>query len=295
MGYTVLPRSAALSATQIRIAAQESTSELDSLLARVKEIGCDPIEQMYSFAECCHRQKHRWDFRNPSPAVADVLELAVNSATEVVETMMELPPHRRDRGLRGLGCVGSSSPQVLMSGTIVSRPGALDQRFHADASKTHINVADVLRRHRMFNVFVPLVEISEDGDGTQFWPGSHLGRYGRRRYWDAIRNSPTGTLEDNILTMGEMRAPSCDAGGVIIFDYRLLHRGLRAALRQRPIAYAVLTTGKAWDRANFPELTLNGAHDAGGAAINPLSSMVIPVPAEALPLWNNVEMRKSDA
>ena len=43
------------------------------------------------------------------------------------------------------------------------------------------------------------------------------------------------------------------AGGIIIFDYRCLHRGLaNAKPRTRPIAYCVLSTGFARDRANFP-------------------------------------------
>ena len=88
--------------------------------------------------------------------------------------------------------------------------------------------------------------------------------------------------------MSSMRAPSCEAGGIVLFDYRLLHRGLRAAARQRPIAYAVLSTGKAWDRANFPVLTLDNAQDAG-AAINPLVDIAMPVPAESLPLWTDLE------
>ena len=55
-------------------------------------------------------------------------------------------------------------------------------------------------------------------------------------------------------------APACPAGGVILFDYRLLHRGLaNSGSRDRPVAYAVCRTGLAWDRANFPPTRLREA------------------------------------
>ena len=59
-------------------------------------------------------------------------------------------------------------------GAIISADGAKAQTFHADAGATHIKLARHLPAHRLYNVFVPLVDIAEDADGTQLWPGSHL-------------------------------------------------------------------------------------------------------------------------
>ena len=55
--------------------------------------------------------------------------------------------------------------------------------------------------------------------------------------------------------MRQMVAPGCPAGGVILFDYRTLHRGLPNPDRDRAVAYAVLSTGYASDKVNFDEET----------------------------------------
>jgi len=56
--------------------------------------------------------------------------------------------------------------------------------------------------------------------------------------------------------MSAMVAPACPAGGVIIFDYRTLHRGLpNAGTRDRPISYGVCSTGWARDTVNYPPMS----------------------------------------
>jgi hypothetical protein len=50
-------------------------------------------------------------------------------------------------------------------------------------------------------------------------------------------------------------APLLDAGDLLIFDYRLRHRGLaNNSSRQRAVAYATYSCGAAIDR-NFPSAT----------------------------------------
>jgi ectoine hydroxylase-related dioxygenase (phytanoyl-CoA dioxygenase family) len=98
---------------------------------------------------------------------------------------------------------------------------------------------------RQFQVFFPLRDIAEDADGTQFWPGSHLSKR-EHEFWETLQDSSTSTA-------GAV-APACRAGDCLIFDYRILHRGLpNVGLRERPIGYAVLSTGGAVDRQNFDE------------------------------------------
>ena len=66
-------------------------------------------------------------------------------------------------------------------------------------------------------------------------------------------------IEHDEAMLAAMEAPACPAGGIIIFDYRCLHRGLaNAKPHTRPIAYCVLSTGLARDRANFQRLPVAG-------------------------------------
>ena len=94
-----------------------------------------------------------------------------------------------------------------------------------------------------------LVDVNQEG--TMLWPGSHLERTRGEAYFAAIRRS--GSLEDDAIAMAEMEVPACPAGGMLIFDFRLLHRGMpNSTPRERPLAHAILSTGLAWDRLNSP-------------------------------------------
>ena len=53
--------------------------------------------------------------------------------------------------------------------------------------------------------------------------------------------------------MSEMAVPACKAGGVILFDFRLLHRGTPNTGGERAIALAVLSTGFAAGSAHVSE------------------------------------------
>ena len=62
-------------------------------------------------------------------------------------------------------------------------------------------------------------------------------------------------IEEDEELLAATEAPACPAGGVIIFDYRLFHRGLpNTGTRDRLISYGVCSTGWAQDTANYPDL-----------------------------------------
>ena len=104
-------------------------------------------------------------------------------------------------------------------------------------------------------------DVAEGGDGTMFWPGSHLERTRYDRWHAALGRS--ASLEDDATAMAEMEAPGCPAGGAIVFDFRLLHRGMpNTGGRERAMAHAVLSTGLAADQLSFPEASLRAAVDA---------------------------------
>ena len=62
-----------------------------------------------------------------------------------------------------------------------------------------------------------------------------------------------------------VEAPACRAGGVILFDFRIIHGGLPSLGRERPIAYAICSTGGAADESNFPT---EGIQDATSGDID---------------------------
>lgn len=200
-GFVVLP-DPILSDALLESAAALSRATLAQRLLEVSAIGCDPIEQQYVFREICHRQRNRWDMRLPSsdPAWAQLCDAAVAAATPVIR--------------QAQGATDFCGILPLMSGVVVSRPGARVQRFHVDATHSHFAAAKADPTHRIYNIFVPLVEVLEDGDGTMFWPTVDLGS-STRALARHIMDSPSSTLDPY-----DVEAPACQAGGVMIFDYR---------------------------------------------------------------------------
>lgn len=151
----------------------------------------------------------------------DLVTAAVHEAMPVLE---ELCSH------------SGSAPRVVMSGAVISRPGAGPQSFHADGGGG------------LFNVFIPLVDIEADRDGTQFWPGSHL---------DESAPDYAPLLTEDTGAMATMVSPGCREGGLLCFDYRCVHRGLANDHRERPVAYVVIAVeDDAQDRVNFPHLSV---------------------------------------
>ena len=225
------------------------SSRLSSLLDEVKATGYDTMEQQYQFAEICHRSRKRWDMRidqAAEPDFAALVEATLDVARPIIqETVLA--------DLQDASECDAEAPTVALdsSGAVISIKGAKAQRFHTDAGVDAFGAAEADPSQRLFNVFVPLVEVEENTDGTQFWPGSHL-------ISDAPRLAREDRLVRNEQRMQEMIAPAIPAGGVLIFDYRVVHRGLKNGARERPIAYAVCSTGNAKDQ-NFPQLSIRDA------------------------------------
>ena len=110
-GFVVLP-DPIMSDELLSDAAALSRNTLAQRLSEVKAIGCDPVEQQYVFREICHRQRNRWDMRLPTsdPAWSQLCDAAVAAATPVIR--------------QAQGAAAFSGVLPLMSGVVVSRPGA---------------------------------------------------------------------------------------------------------------------------------------------------------------------------
>lgn len=237
-GFAVLGAGArAIDASVCATVASECSARLERLIEAADSAGCAVFDQQYSFAEICHRKRLRWDMRmDDSAAWRALCAAAVGQAAPVLREL----------------CGGSEEDvRVVMSGVVVSRAGALAQRFHADGSG------------RLWNVFVPLVDIAPDADGTQFWPGSQ---------GLDLPEAAVLSLSAEPGAMAAMVSPGLETGGLLLFDYRCVHRGLPNGGRERAVAYVVLALGEeGGDVHNFPERSVFGCSAEA---------------AEAMPFWD---------
>ena len=260
-GFTVVAQPVFADQAVLTEAADECSARLKSNLDEVRKLGLDPRKQGWSFNEICHRSPCRYDFRYlQSPAIEHITDAALKTVEPILFELHKLPVHPEERGgmlLRQLWPrrLSPRRPEALMTGSIVSRPGAPIQLFHRDAEATSLVRSSLLPSHRLFNCFVPLVNIDEGTTGTEFWPGSH-----HMRAWRQWVDAPDDVVRTRLFQRATTEAPACPAGGVILLDFRTMHRGLpNTGTGDRPYLYTVCGTGWARDTYNFPAHSLSSA------------------------------------
>ena len=294
---------------------QRCSSRLSTLIDELSG-AVDPIEQHYTFTEIAHRQRLRWDLRLPEddPLWRCACEAVLGAATPVVE---QLHPPRAAAAARTLMSGVLISRSVAAHRTwlharsvrawppadLSARPRAGLGRRRSDGTSTATwstcrgqlptrTAASTTASCRSLTLRWRLAEphpnphpdpkpwpqtlapnpslkrcLALQADGTEFWPTSHAA--------SAVDPSlPPPTCPP----LGAAVAPACPAGGLVIADYRTMHRGLANVAdggRERQIAYVVLGNGDgAMDTANFSP-----------TAIRDTSPSVL----EQLPFWSDWE------
>jgi hypothetical protein len=136
---------------------------------------------------------------------------------------------------------------------VISTPGSSEQGWHADGG--HVNLQKHLPCHVM-NVFVPLHDLTFAMGPTEIRPGTHF----------HTRNlAPMMLAAACRKTLRRPVAPILATGDILIFDYRVLHRGLANKTMQNR-NFLVLTVAKPWfkDILNFPKRSLEDPATGNG-------------------------------
>ena len=125
---------------------------------------------------------------------------------------------------------------------ITSRPGSVDQSWHADGG--HLSLSEHLPCHCM-NIFLPLVDVTQEMGPTELRPQSHY----------LTRNlAPMMLAARCRKTLQTPVAPLLRRGDALCFDYRILHRGLRNSQPCTDRVFLVVTVSRPFfrDILNFP-------------------------------------------
>jgi len=132
---------------------------------------------------------------------------------------------------------------------VSSLPGAPDQHFHPDGTA-----------RGLVNCFVPLLDVSLENGSTEIRPGSHCWEqtpWGPAQRWD---ERSTQTV-----------APALRAGELLLFDYRVMHRGrANHSAARRPVGYVVFARRGVRDLHNFSaeyETLLREGEEEGGDGV----------------------------
>jgi cysteine desulfurase family protein (TIGR01976 family) len=147
----------------------------------------------------------------------------------------------------------------LFTGLLMTEPGASEQLWHADGSHLFPD-SQIYNPAHCVNVFVPLCDITTTNGPTEFCLGTQ--RATNSVDQDGIVWQDEGH-KDAIGFSDEPTLLTYERGTALIFDYRVLHRGLNhAGLERRPMLY--FTYARTWfsDNLNFPKTpmaSLSGA------------------------------------
>ncbi len=126
---------------------------------------------------------------------------------------------------------------------IVTTPLAAEQAWHSDGD--HYRLDQHMPCH-VLNVFIPLVDVvTKELGPTEVFPGSHY----------ATRSEGGVRLRNDQLNPPV--APLLRLGDILIFDYRIIHRG-QANLSESNRPVLVLTLSQKWfqDEKNWPPWSL---------------------------------------
>ena len=211
---------------------------LDTLLHAASSRGLDVDAGLLRFNEVCKRHHAaRYDLRLPlGRATALVPQDA--ASVEGAQSWIDIKPlvDMVVQPIVSRAFDEENAPQddwaadawsTEVAGCVVSLPGASVQASHADGTSP-----------ALVNAFVPLVAV-DARNGTEIQPGSHLDTHGMPT--DALAPLPHGVV------------PSLDAGDLLLFHYRAVHRGLaNASASARPVLYFTYGADGAVDTHNFP-------------------------------------------
>jgi hypothetical protein len=141
--------------------------------------------------------------------------------------------------------------EVMLQGAVIALPHAPEQLWHIDGPHLFPEHPHHVPAHCL-NVFIPLVDLTEENGPTQICPGSHF-----------LTRSTTRTFKasaDNLTAIQYTDPPvnlTAAAGSIFLFDYRLLHRGLaNRSSHPRPLLYLVMARPWYRDRT-FPPRRLD--------------------------------------
>jgi Phytanoyl-CoA dioxygenase (PhyH) len=178
------------------------------------------------YREIMQRDFNRFDFRLDLPVPGDGGSNDDGDGAPCWKTLEErgawMPLIR--------SALGSNDDVVRVKcGCVLSLPGAREQYWHSDG--VHVGPARSLGRTtetvhppHAICVFVPLLPLTAETGGTEFWAGSH--KYDKLLSKKGEQAVPGGTI--GIVQRGD----------AIVYDYRVVHRGMaNTSGVARPIAY----------------------------------------------------------
>ena len=192
------------------------------------------------------RERGAGRFEIIAPEITEPVFAALVSSGPIRDLIGRLlPPLSSRLGLRAGSAEAAAVDDVVVhsAGCIYATPGASGQNWHTDGPLASLRDDDAMPY--AINVFVPLVDVNSS-NGTQFVPGTHRPSAIDKRAdkthnatGDAIAvDAPADVLARTVSKL----VPSASVGEAVLFDYRVVHRGMpNNTSAFRPLLYTTFT------------------------------------------------------
>lgn len=180
-------------------------------------------EDAFLFREIASRSKQRFDLLiNKKAGLYQIVRDQVLGPQSQVPSILQKLFSGNENNTEE-DSVNSQVEWEMDLSVVYSKPGANHQGWHADGGHTegesdagwddNNSTANTLPTPYAICLFVPLIDLNHTVGFTQFWPGSHKHRelVGFGPFAEVARATWDGTVR---------------AGEAIVYDYRLLHRGM---------------------------------------------------------------------
>ena len=216
-----------LEQSQVQECKAAATSCLNSLIDEQltpRDLVVDGVNT-FDFAEVRQRPGHRVDNRYKildSPIIKSVSERLLQELPMLLSEVKDAQYKLR------FGGVVHSFPREKKTDPI---PEA--QVWHRDGTGLF---ESAFHETHCFNIFIPLIDVSTEHGTTEFIPGLHNDQI-FEKFMIELLNQPD---DHRVAVRAEV-----SAGSLIVFDVRVLHRGLaNASLEERPMLY--FTMSQSW-------------------------------------------------
>ena len=233
----------------------------------------------------------------PQTLINSMMETIQSSLSFVPNLLNQQPPSfhnhtKDDTTKRNDDTTGTTAPQtspplqqrytwsdvkIINISLIISTPGSTDQKWHADGG--HVDIERHLPCH-CSNIFIPLTPITQMNGPTEFRPRSHF--YTRQ------------LTKLMLLAKVRKELPPIDAplvsslGDIIIFDYRILHRGRGNCMSPTDPCAISTTSDPHDDDKQSPTCRENNLHGDHVRHHKNSKSRVLLVVTVALPWFRDV-------
>jgi hypothetical protein len=196
------------------------------------------------------RERGRGRFELVDKSVIEPIIEALLPSDSPVRAVLDhvLPPlgHATDGASSDQPQGGANDVVMFSNGCIYATPGSDGQNWHTDGPS--VSVLDDNALPYAVNVFIPLIDVTPI-NGTRFVPASHRPSTMRVRAGGAadVQAPVTGANSAaEIASAAAMRVtPSVSTGNALMFDYRVVHRGLpNQGSAARPLLYC--TFARRW-------------------------------------------------